>query len=289
MTALTHLSLCTGAGNIDLAAEEAGFETIGQCEIADRAYEHLQRRWPDVPKWRDVRDVTVESLHRAGIRHIDLLSAGYPCQPFASINKHRKGTEDPRHIWPIIFRIIRENRPLWVLLENVVDHVYMGLDDVLDDLEGITYTCRPFVASAESVGAPHQRDRLFVVAYSNRIPAPQADTGAGPIGTVRDARQDHTGGAGRKVSRDYWTVHQPPFCGVDDGSADRMDLEDSRLLGNGVVPQQVMPILDAIYATEISLRESERPHESSQREDPRDLEEGRGNPESCWKSRNEPP
>jgi DNA (cytosine-5)-methyltransferase 1 len=162
---LNHFSLFSGIGGIDLAAEWAGFTTVGQCEFAEFPRKVLEKHWPNVPRWRDVRDVTAESIRSAGIERVDLLSGGYPCQPFSVAGK-RRGKEDDRHLWPEMFRIIQEIRPTWVLGENVAGHVTLGLDDVLSDLESIGYTAQAFVIPACAVGALHRRDRVFIVAHT---------------------------------------------------------------------------------------------------------------------------
>jgi len=165
---LTHFSLFSGIGGIDLAAEWAGFRTVGQVEKADYPYRVLCKYWPDVPKWRDIRDVTRESVRRAGIGAIDLLSGGFPCQPYSVAGK-RRGKEDDRHLWPEMLRVIQELRPTWVLGENVANIVNMVLDDVLADLEDAGYETQAFIIPACAVRAPHQRKRVFIVAYNNQL------------------------------------------------------------------------------------------------------------------------
>lgn len=164
------LDLFSGIGGITLAAEWAGIETVAFCEIDPYCQKVLRKHWPDVPIFDDVRKLTKQTLIGAGVidddRTIDLISAGYPCQPFSVAGK-RGGAEDDRHLWPEVFRLIKELRPTWVLGENVAGHVTLGLDDVLADLESIGYTAQAFVVPACAVGAPHRRDRVFIVAYSN--------------------------------------------------------------------------------------------------------------------------
>ena len=165
MNELTHFSLFSGIGGIDLASEWAGFRTVGQCEFAEYPTKVLEKHWPDVPRWKDVRDVTVGSIREKGIKHITVLSGGFPCQPFSCAGK-RKGKEDNRHLWPEMLRIVSECRPSWVLGENVGGIINMELGNCIASLEGLEYSVRAFYIPACGVQARHQRYRVFIVGHT---------------------------------------------------------------------------------------------------------------------------
>ena len=163
---LTHLSLFSGIGGLDIAAEMAGFKTVGQCEWADFQTAILEKHWPDVPRWRDIRTLTGDSFYeRTGLRTVDVISGGFPCQPFSVAGK-RGGKDDDRYLWPEMLRVIKEIRPAWVIGENVPGIVNLALDTVLSDLENEGYSAQAFIIPACGVDAPHKRERIAILAYS---------------------------------------------------------------------------------------------------------------------------
>lgn len=284
------LDLFSGIGGISLAADWAGIETVAFCEIEPFCQKVLNKHWSDVPIFGDVRKLTKESLQEGGIDigTIELISAGYPCQPFSLAGK-REGENDDRHLWPEVNRLLKEIRPSWFIGENVAGHVTLGLDQVLSDLENLNYSCQPFIIPAAAVNAIHRRDRVFIVAnsysfrdytteeyrsignrekkmqkWSNAQHRPtdninvngnayskselQANKEIITIGIKRGTRNCSAGFDRTILSGEYWETNKPPICGVDDGIPHRVDRLKS--LGNAVVPQQIYPILKAIVDIE---------------------------------------
>jgi DNA (cytosine-5)-methyltransferase 1 len=152
-------SLCTGYGGLDMAVE-AYFdaETVWVSEIDKHASAIIKKRFA-LPNLGDLKMIDWDN-----VEPIDILTAGYPCQPF-SVAGNRKGKEDERHLWPYIKKSISILRPRIVILENVSGHLSLGFDQVLADLTEIGYDARWQIVRASDVGAPHRRARLFIIAY----------------------------------------------------------------------------------------------------------------------------
>jgi DNA (cytosine-5)-methyltransferase 1 len=165
---LKHLDLFSGIGGFSLGLEATGgFETVAFCDVEEFPRKVLQKHWPDVKQYKDIKELTYEKLKADGIDTIDILTCGYPCQPF-SVAGRKKGEKDPRHLWPEYFRLVKECRPTWVIGENVGGHIKLGLDTVLENLESQGYAVRTFSIPASAVGANHKRERVWIVAYSER-------------------------------------------------------------------------------------------------------------------------
>lgn len=154
-------SLCTGYGGLDMAVEAYfNAETVWVSEIDKYASKVIEQRFGVV------NHGDLKTINWAEVEPIDILTAGYPCQPFSHAG-NRKGLEDERHIWPFIKETISHLRPKFVVMENVRGHLTLGFDQVLKDLTEIGYDARWQLVRASDVGAPHQRARLFIFAYPN--------------------------------------------------------------------------------------------------------------------------
>lgn len=161
---MTHASLFSGIGGFDLAAEWAGWTNAFNCEIDPFCRKILKYHFPDAEQYGDIRTADFAVWRD----RIDVLTGGFPCQPFSLAGK-RKGTEDDRYLRPEMLRVIRTVRPRWVVGENVYGIVNwsegMVLDTVCSDLEAAGYEVQPYIISACGVGAPHRRDRCWFVAH----------------------------------------------------------------------------------------------------------------------------
>lgn len=156
---LTVGSLFSGIGGIDLGLERAGMRVIWQSEIDPYACRVLAKHWPTVPNLGDITSIDWSTVERP-----DVICGGYPCQPF-SLASVRRGENDPRHLWPHMLGAIRHLRPRYALMENVTGHLSLGFGRVLGDLAEIGFDAEWDCIPAAAVGAPHLRDRIFLVAY----------------------------------------------------------------------------------------------------------------------------
>lgn len=275
--ALHAISLCTGAAGLDLGVELAIPGTRIVCGVERNAFAAANligrmeaRQLDDFPIWSDLRTFSAREWRGC----VDLVTAGYPCQPFSVAGKGLAG-DDERHLWPDVARVIDECEPGLVFLENVANHLSQGFDEVARDLHGLGFQVAASLWTAAEVGAPHRRERLFALAvHSDRIDiraiaercetrwqhvqrrrqaiavndgearsAADADEVrcerlAQEHGTQRGLGIEHWHNADRLRLADAWCGHspEPGIHGVAHGMAGRLDR--LRLCGNGVVPLQ---------------------------------------------------
>ena len=223
---LRHVDLCSGIGGFSLGFEWAELsKPILFCDTEEWCRKILAKNFPNVPIATDVKELANDP-ERLVPDH-DILTAGYPCQPFSVAGK-QKGSEDDRHIWPYILRIVAQKRPTWCVFENVYGHIALGLDKVLFDLESEGYSTRTFIVPACGVNAPHRRDRLWIIA---RIVGDTKHNGslATEIGRINeeDARRSQEGSeiteqsSGASRSGHDETLSRPNDVAYTDGNDGR--------------------------------------------------------------------
>jgi len=235
---LRMLDLFSGIGGFSYAGEKlvGGYETVAFCEYDKHAQKVLRKHWPDTEIIDDVRELANDADRFRGL--VDIICGGYPCQP-VSLAGVRRGDKDDRWLWPEMLRIIQAVRPTWVIGENVVGHITMGLDTVLSDLEAEGYQARCFVIPAVAADARHRRDRCWIVANadSQRLSRRTKEQISG-IGKVQGqfirSCQD---------IRNVWPV-EPSVGRVANGVPGRV--HRLKQLGNSIVPQVAARILWAI-------------------------------------------
>ncbi|USK54387.1 DNA cytosine methyltransferase [Cytobacillus solani] len=253
---MKSIELFAGIGGIALAAEWAGIETVALCERDPFCQQVLNKHWPSVPIFDDICTLNKQALEERGVDvgTIELISGGYPCQPF-SVAGERKGEDDDRHLWPEVKRLLQEIQPTWFVGENVAGHITLGLDTVLFDLESIGYTWQPFIIPACAVNAPHRRDRVFIVAYSDSksrsLTIFNRDRKKGKSRNKKEKVRSSNrffAEMGPKIDSDVrgWETElaKSRLVRSDDGIPYLVDR--LRSLGNAVVPQQIYPILKFI-------------------------------------------
>tara|TARA_R110000868_G_scaffold158982_1_gene387435 strand:+ start:284 stop:1096 length:813 start_codon:yes stop_codon:yes gene_type:complete len=256
-------SLCTGYGGLDMAVQSIFDGNLAwYAEYDKHAAKIMEKHEPGVENLKDLTKIRWDE-----IVPVDILTAGYPCQPFSGAGK-REGTNDPRHLFPYIAQAIRTIRPSLVILENVRGHLTLGFDSVLLELAAIGYDARWHLVRASDVGAPHQRARLFVIAYPNNDESfrdlPRLRGGHSARfnlqlreGNEHSNKSDHDFGQFTNAMARWSKLMGPPPEPVNNGQISPRFVEwmmglnfghvtdvglsrnnEIKALGNGVVPQQ---------------------------------------------------
>lgn len=270
---LRVLDLFSGIGGFSLGLERTGgFETVAFCEIEDFPRRVLAKHWPEVPCYNDVRTITADVLRRDGIA-VDVITGGFPCQDLSVAGKQRGMGEGTRSgLWSEIVRLVGELRPQYVIVENVAA-LLAGPSErrggwfgrVLGDLAECGYDAEWENIPASALGAPHRRERVWLVGYPCQARSEQhagmavhsrvelCDGVGVPHGVIADAErigQSRPGRAFQSIypaAQAYWETNQsqygirwpsvPPVRGADDGFSRKLDEPRIAALGNAVVPQ----------------------------------------------------
>ena len=281
---LKTLDLFSGIGGFSIGLERAGFKTVAFCEIDKYCKLVLQKHWKDVKIYHDVREITKRQYEEDGYELPEVITGGFPCQPF-SVAGRQKGSGDNRYLWPQMFRVIKEFKPRWIIAENVrgIINIQDGVvfEAVCTDLESQGYETQTFIIPAAGVGAPHRRDRVWIVANSRRtIRGQQSSRNKESIesGTSQETKRSADSGSVARSSerekimadskrvyvqgqqdrprqeqsrRSGWWDIEPDVGRVADGVQGR--IYRLKGLGNSIVPQIAEEIGKAIMKVEFNL------------------------------------
>jgi len=260
MYRLKHGSLFSGIGGFDLAAEWAGLDNIFQVEKDKYCQKVLKKNFPKSQLYGEIKEFNAKKFKES----IDVISGGFPCQPFSHAGKKR-GNADDRYLWDEMFRIISECKPEWVVAENVYGLISIGdgmvLEKVLTDLESEKFEVQTFIIPACSKNAPHRRDRTWIVANSKsngdrlnkKRQRMSRDEYSGP-------RWKRMGYKSKKRSQtvaelsweEEWIDNASRLCGTGDGLSNRLDKNKAiKGLGNAIVPQIAYEIFMSINSSAI--------------------------------------
>ncbi|OZC55108.1 DNA (cytosine-5-)-methyltransferase [Rhodococcus sp. RS1C4] len=224
------LSLFAGIGGLELGLERSGMEVVGQVELDEYCRRILHAHWPNTPQHNDVR-TTAEWWTSQPRPHVDLICAGFPCQPFSQAGL-QKGIHDERWGWPWTLNVIRALQPRYILLENVSRLVRDrdAFGEILSDLHVLRFNAQWATVRASDFGAPHRRERVFIVAYPqiNDVQDPNQPATEGPL-------QHQPGRSSRSARRPDW-LPEPNMDRVAHGIPRRLVQPALHALGNAVVP-----------------------------------------------------
>jgi DNA (cytosine-5)-methyltransferase 1 len=221
MTPLRVLDLFSGIGGFSLGLERTGMKTVAFCEIEEFPRRVLKKHWPEVPCYDDIRTLTAARLAADGIG-VDVICGGFPCVDISNAGQKAGISGERSGLWKQYARIIGELRPQYAIMENVAALLYRGMGTVLGDLAEIGYGCQWHCIPASHVGAPHERDRTWIIAYPN---GSQLEGGrlSGRI------YQEYANACRRPRWENKSSIHR-----VDDGLPNRS--HRLKAIGNAVVP-----------------------------------------------------
>lgn len=241
-----HLDLFSGIGGFALAASWVWgeqHEIVSFCEIEKFPRKVLKKHWPDVPIHDDVKTLKGDQFG-----NIDLISGGFPCQPYSTAGR-RKGSKDDRALWPEMLRVIKEAKPNWVVGENVAGFVSMGLDDCLSDLESAGYETTAFIIPACAVNAHHRRDRTWILGSNSKRMRGTQQTGKHELAEVingsgenkmvaRQTLADTSSKRSQRFGHSGESSGEFKGCTIARGSCQENTLSNSDQIRRGRVQQQ---------------------------------------------------
>jgi DNA (cytosine-5)-methyltransferase 1 len=236
------LSLFAGIGGLDLGLERAGLTTIGQVELNPWARTVLAKHWPTTPRHDDVR-TTIEWWRSEERPHVHVIAGGFPCQDISNAGARAGITGPKSSLWGAMATAVRELRPEYVVIENVAALLVRGFDTVLADLHDLGFDAEWSVLSACSMGAPHTRERLFVLAHRNdeRLQTGRPQRVHHDFEVVgrggRDTEHVHPVAESRRSPRGSHWSSEPAVDRMADGLSPELDRRRLFALGNAVVPQ----------------------------------------------------
>jgi DNA (cytosine-5)-methyltransferase 1 len=238
------IDLFSGIGGFSLAAHWMGWETVQFCELDKKCQKVLKKNFPDVPIHDDIKTLKGEQIKTNPERPV-IIVGGFPCQSYSIAGK-RRGSEDSRHLWPEMLRVIKEVKPKYIVGENVAGLVnWKGgvvFEDIHTDLESEGYSVQAFMLPACSVEAYHKRQRVWFVAYHDV-------QRCGESGVISEPKKKaEFSGMGNTTRIPDWSETESPICGTDDGFPGRVDR--LKQLGNSIVPQVVFQIFKVIQTLE---------------------------------------
>lgn len=228
------LDLFSGIGGFSLGLERAGFQTVAFCEIDKKCHKVLNKHWPEVPIFENVCTLTKELLDERGIT-VDVICGGFPCQDISLAGKGAGIEGDRSGLWFQFHRLIKDIQPQYAIIENVSALRNRGLDQVLRSLAEIGYDAEWHCIPASAVGAPHRRDRIWIMAYPNDGGCLMRGDGKFSNADTNARFEDYIRRRTQEFITREWREGQPRPYGVANGVPHRMDR--LKQLGNAVVPQ----------------------------------------------------